>query len=154
MKKTISIFLTCLLLCFSVAMPVNAAEAEATSNLTSYVELARASSYFSKITPKLNSLTGTTASANLSSGTCLGTTQNITSVTVYCRVSSGSSPFTLKVKSPSGTIQTKNCGTSSTTYTFTGFNGEDPDGTWTIYISTKGAVSTVTSTLKTYYNYQ
>ena|GEM_PF-823173 len=110
--------------------------------------------YFSKITPKLNSLNGALASANLSSGSCSGTTSSITKVTVYCRVSSGSSSFDLVVTSPKKTVVTQSCGTSSKTYTLTGFNGEDPNGTWNVGISSNGTVSTVTATLKVYYSYQ
>lgn len=36
---------------------------------------------------------------------------------------------------------------------FTGFNGEDPKGDWTIMIVSNGAVTTVTATLKVNYNY-
>jgi len=110
--------------------------------------------YFSKITSKLNSLNGATASSNLSSGSCSGTTRSITKVTVYCRVSSGSSSFDLVVTSPEKTVVTQSCGTSSTTYTLTGFNGEDPKGTWNVGISSNGTVSTVTATLKVYYSYE
>jgi len=55
--------------------------------------------------------------------------------------------------SPNGT--TKYQSVSSTgTYTFTGFNGEDPSGTWYVYIISKGTVSTVKSgTLKVEYSY-
>lgn len=111
------------------------------------------SNYFSKITPKLNSLNGSAATATLSSGSCSGTERSITSVSVYCRVSSGSSSYTLYVISPEGTVLSKSCGTSSTTYTFTGFNGEDPQGNWTIIIVSNGTVTTVTATLKVNYNY-
>ena len=52
------------------------------------------------------------------------------SVSVNCRVSSGSSRYTLYVISPEGTVLSQSCGTSSTTYNFTGFNGEDPKGDW------------------------
>ncbi len=89
----------------------------------------------------------------LSSGTCLGNTRHITSVTVNCRVSSGSSRYILKVTSPSGTVTTKSCASTSTTYTFTEFRNEDPDGRWTVSISSQGTVSTVTGTLKVNYSY-
>lgn len=110
--------------------------------------------YFSKITSKLNSLNGATASSNLSSGSCSGTTRSITKVTAYCRVSSGSSNFNLVITSPENTVVTQSCGTSSTTYTLTGFNGEDPKGTWNVGVASKGTVSTVTVTLKVYYSYE
>lgn len=153
MKKKLSLLLTCILLCVSMAMPVYAAEPTGTPE-NEVVALATSSNYFSKITPKLNSLAGALpASANLSSGSCYGTNRSITSVTVNCRVSSGSSPFTLTITAPDGTTQSMTCGTSSTTYTFTGFNTLDPYGTWNIKVKTNGAVSTVTATLKVNYNY-
>lgn len=83
---------------------------------------------FQKSRPKLNSLNGSSAMATLSSGSCSGNERSITSVSVNCRVSSGSSRYTLYVISPDGTTLSKSCGTSSTSYTFTGFNGEDPKG--------------------------
>ena len=153
MKRKLSLLLVVTLLCTLFITPVSAAEA------TSYVDdeisltATTGSSYFSKTTTKLNSLTGTKATSTLSSGTCLGSTQSITSVTVYCNVSSGSSAYTLYVTSPSGTTKTVSCGTSSTTYTLTGFNGEDPDGKWTVGVLTGGTVTTVTCTLKVYYTY-
>lgn len=116
--------------------------------------VASGSNYFSKITSKLNSLNGATASSNLSSGSCSGTTRSITKVTVYCNVSSGSSSFKLIVTSPDKTVVSQTCGTSSTTYTLTGFNGEDPYGTWNVGIASTGTVSTVTATLKVYYDYE
>lgn len=157
MMKKLTTFITCIAMCLCLVMPVSAAELQTeTSNTSQAVEIVTAlsgSTYFSGITTKLNSLYGANASANISSGTCLGNSQSITSVTVYSRVSSGSSGYTLTVKAPSGTTQTITCGTSSTTYTFNGFNGEDPDGRWTVTISSNGTVSTVTCTLKVYYTY-
>ena len=157
MMKKLTTFITCIAMCLCFVMPVSAAELQTNTSVTPQtvetVSALSGSTYFSGITPKLNSLYGANASANISSGTCLGNTQNITSVTVYSRVSSGSSRYTMTVKSPSGTSQTISCGTSSTTYTFNGFNGEDSDGTWTITISSNGTVSTVTCTLKVYYTY-
>ena len=98
-------------------------------------------------------MNGLEASSLLSSGTCLGNTRNITSVTVNCRVSRGSSRYILKVTSPSGTVATKTCGTTSTTYTFTEFRNEDPDGKWTVSIASQGVVTTVTGTWKVNYSY-
>lgn len=163
MKRKLSLLLVVTLLCTLFVMPVSAAELPSEDVATSSAVViaddgimpaaTTGSNYFSKITTKLNSVNGATASSSLSSGSCSGTTRSITEVTVYCRVSSGSSNFLLTVTSPSGKVQTMSCGTSSATYTFTGFNGEDPYGTWKVAINSRGTVSTVTATLKTTYNY-
>lgn len=163
MKRKLSLLLVLTLLCTLFVTPVSAAELSEEEKAVSSAAIVTddeimptatsGSNYFSKITTKLNSLYGATASSNLSSGSCSGTTRSITKVTVYCRVSSGSSNFLLTVTSPSGTVQTMSCGTSSDTYTFTGFNGEDPKGTWNVAINSRGTVSTVTATLKVYYDY-
>lgn len=166
-KKKLSLFMMVVMLFSTMCIPVSAAELPEKEVATKDTEVevvilsdddvmpvSSGSNYFSKITSKLNSLSGTIASSNLSSGSCLGTTRSITKVTVYCRVSSGSSNFDLVVTSPEKTVVTQRCGTSSTTYTLTGFNGEDPYGTWNVGISSNGAVSTVTATLKVYYSYE
>lgn len=166
-KKKLSLFMMVVLLFSTMCIPVSAAElpekdvsmqdTEVEVVILSEDDIMPVSSgtnYFSKITSKLNSLNGITASSNLSSGSCSGTTRSITKVTVYCNVSSGSSSFDLVVTSPEKTVVTKSCGTSSTTYTLTGFNGEDPYGTWNVGISSNGTVSTVTATLKVYYSYE
>lgn len=170
-KKKLSLVMMVALLLSSMCMPVSAAElpeedvSAENETLVKVVVLSEdedipeeaqaltSSNYFSKITTKLNSLNGAIASSNLSSGSCSGTNRSITQVTVYCRVSSGSSSFDLIVTSPKKTVQTVSCGTSSTTYTLAKFNGEDPYGTWNVGISSDGTVSTVTATLKVYYNY-
>lgn len=166
-KRKLSLVMMVALLFSAMCIPVSAAELpeEDVSTKDTVVEVivlsdddimpaSSGSNYFSKITSKLNSLNGAIASSNLSSGSCSGTTRSITKVTVYCRVSSGSSSFDLVVTSPEKTVVTKSCGTSGTTYTLTGFNGEDPYGTWNVGISSNGTVSTVTATLKVYYDYE
>lgn len=153
MKRRLSLLLVLTLLCTLFVMPVSAAEAANYTEDQAVVTATSGSSYFSKITPKLNSLNGNPATATLSSGSCLGNQRSITSVTVNCRVSSGSSRYTLYVVSPEGTTLSKSCGTTNQTYTFTGFNGEDPKGDWIIIIITNGTVTTVTATLKVNYNY-
>lgn len=166
-KKKLSLFMMVVLLFSTMCIPVAAAELPEKEVSTKETEVevvvlldddimpaSSGSNYFSKITSKLNSLNGAAASSNLSSGSCSGTSRSITKVTVYCRVSSGSSSFDLIVTSPEKTVVTQSCGTSSTTYTLTGFNGEDPYGTWNVGISSNGTVSTVTATLKVYYSYE
>ena len=132
---------------------MSAAEAANYTEDQAVVIATSGSNYFLKITPKLNSLNGYVATASLSSGSCSGNERSITSVSVNCRVSSGSSRYTLYVILPEGTVLSQSCGTSSTTYNFTGFNGEDPKGDWTIMIVSNGAVTTETATLKVNYNY-
>ena len=151
MKRKLSLLLVVTLLCTLFVMPVSAAEASDYSDDEISVAATSGSNYFSKITPMLNSLNGSAAMASLSSGSCSGNERSITSVSVYCRVSSGSSRYTLYVISPEGTTLSQSCGTSSTTYNFTGFNGEDPKGNWTIMVVSNGVVTTVT--LKVNYNY-
>lgn len=153
MKRKLSLLLVLTLLCTLFVTPVSAAEAANYTEDQAVVTATSGSNYFSKITSKLNSLNGTAAMSSLSSGSCSGNKRSITSVSVYCRVSSGSSRYSLYVISPNGTTLSQSCGTSSTTYNFTGFNGEDPKGDWTVMIVSNGAVSTVTATLKVNYNY-
>ena len=153
MKRKLSLLLVVTLLCTLFVTPVSAAEAASYTGDQAVVTATSGSNYFSKITPKLNSLNGSSAMATLSSGSCSGNERSITSVSVNCRVSSGSSRYTLYVISPDGTTLSKSCGTSSTTYTFKGFNGEDPKGDWIIIIISDGVVTTVTATLKVNYNY-
>lgn len=121
-----------------------------------------ASNYFSKTTVKLNAINGgTSTKSTVSSGSVSGTDRSLTKAELYCNVSSGSDPYTLYVKSPKGTLKSFTGPTSSQTLTTTAFNGEDPSGTWTIYIVNSGVsyngniypVSTVTVTLKATYSY-
>ncbi len=153
MKRKLSLLLVATLLCTLFAMPVSAREVSNPARQETAVAATAGTNYFSRTTTKLNSLNGLTASSTLSSGSCSGNSRSITSVTVNCRVSSGSSRFTLTVESPSGTIAEKLCGTSSGTYTFTEFNNQDPNGKWTVSVSSQGTVSTVTGTLKVNYSY-
>lgn len=153
MRRKLSLFVVLTLLCTMFAMPVSAAGVSDYAGDEITVAATTGTNYFSKTTTKLNSLNGLEASSLLSSGSCSGNTRDITSVTVNCRVSSGSSRYILKVTSPEGIVATKSCGTSSTTYTFTEFNNQDPNGKWTVSIITQGIVSTVTGTLKVNYSY-
>ncbi len=153
MKRKLSLFLVLTLLCTLFAMPVSAAEATDYTDDGIAVAATSGTNYFSGTTTKMNSLYGSEAVATRSSGSCSGDERSITSVSVYCRVSSGSSSFKLYVISPEGTVAYRNAGTSSTTYNFTEFNGEDPYGKWTIKTVTNGTVSTVTATLKVNYSY-
>ena len=153
MKRKISLLVVLTLLCTLFVMPVSAAEVPNYVEDEIAVAATTGTNYFSKTTTKLNSLNGLEASSLLSSGSCSGDTRDITSVTVNCRVSSGSSRYILKVTSPEGTVATKLCGTSSTTYSFSEFNNQDPNGKWKVSIITQGTVTTVIGTLKVNYSY-
>lgn len=80
---------------------------------------------------------------------------------LYCNVASGTDPYTIYVESPKGTIKSIAGPTKSGNVTITGFEGENPSGTWTIWIKNKGVsyngniypASTVTITLKVAYSY-
>lgn len=144
-KKAFTAVIACMLACVMFVTPVFAA-----------------TNYFSKTTVKLNAYNGgSSTKSTVSSGSVSGTDRSITSVSLYCNVSSGTDPYTLYVLSPSGKQYSVSGPTSSTTLTTTAFNGEDPNGTWTIWIVNSGytthgniyPVSTVTVTLKVYYSY-
>lgn len=151
-KRKLTLLITCVLLFAMSALPVSAAEVPDVATVNDAIVMGTSgSNYFSGITTKLNS-TGSLASSTISSGSCSGDVRSITSVSVYCRVSNGSSSFKLVVTSPSGTTKYVTCGTSSTTYTITGFEGEDPKGKWTVGIISNG-ISTVTATLKVNYDF-
>lgn len=93
-----------------------------------------ASSFFSKSTTKLNAFNGGTSSI---------------------------STFTLYIQSPEGTLVPFDGSTSSTSFYTDAFQGENPSGTWRVYIQNSGIstngnmipVSTVTITATVYYNY-
>ena len=155
MKRKLSLLLVLTLLCTLFAMPVSAAEVEPSNYADSGIVVAGTSgtNYFTGTTTKMNSVNGSEAVATRSSGSCSGDERSVTNVSVYCRVSSGSSSFKLYVISPKGTVAYRNAGTSSTTYNFSEFNGEDPYGKWTIKVVTNGTVSTVTGTLRVDYSY-
>lgn len=73
----------------------------------------------SRTTVKLNAYSGgSSTKSTVTSGT-VGDNQSVTKVELRCTVSSGTNPYTLYVKSP---------------ITTTAFNGENPSGTWTIWI--------------------
>lgn len=136
-KKTFLSLVACVCACIMFSTPVFAA-----------------SNYFSKGLTTMNSLGGQSNICTVTSGSCSGTSssRSITSVTVY-GVLTGSS-CKVYVESPSGTTAylTK---TSTGTQTFsTQFDGEDPYGSWSVYIVSNGSVSTLKSgSLKVYYDY-
>ena len=144
-KRVFTAVMACMMACLMFVTPVLAA----TNN-------------FSKTTVKLNAISGgTSKTSNVTSGSVSGSNLSITKVELYCNVASGTDPYTIYVKSPSGTTKSISGPTKSGTITITGFEGEDPSGTWSIWIQNNGVsyngniypVSTVTITLKVAYSY-
>lgn len=116
---------------------------------------------FSKTTAKLNAVNGNISNiSSLSSGSVSGTNPSITSVSVYVNVSSGSDPYYIHIISPEGTEYIFEGPTTNKTITIPVFNGENPKGTWYVYIENLGysynpnqifPASTATITLKVSY---
>ena len=155
MKKTFTFLIAWVLAFTMMAMPVSASEYVDNREDTYVDSSVRAgSSYFTKGISTMNALNyGSSPHYNVTSGSCLGTTRSITKVTFYGVLSSGSSSCKVYIISPSGTVAYITM-SSTGTLTYYDFNGEDPYGTWTVYIVTNGIVSTVKSgSLKVYYNY-
>lgn len=144
-KRVFTALMACLMACVMFVTPVFAA----TNN-------------FSKTTVKLNAINGgKSRESKVTSGSVSGDNPSITKVELYCNVASGTDPYTIYVKSPSNTTISKPGPTSSGTITISGFEGENPSGTWTIWIVNNGVsyngniypTSTVTITLKVAYSY-
>lgn len=144
-KRVFTAVMACMMACLMFVTPVFAA-----------------TNYFSKTTVKLNAISGGESRySQVTSGSVSGSERSITKVDLYCNVSRGTDPYTIYVESPSGTVKSISGPTKSGTITLTGFNGEDPSGTWTIWIKNNGIsyngniypTSTVTITLKVYYSY-
>lgn len=146
-RKAIVSVIACFMACLMFAMPVMAAS----------------TNYFSKTTVKLNAMNGGISRiSSLSSGSVSGTNRSITQVSAYVNVGSGSDPFDVHIVSPEGTEYVFTASTSNKTYNITYFNGEDPKGTWSVYIENQGfsynpnqiyPTSTATITLKVTYSY-
>lgn len=144
-KKFFTAVMACMMACLMFVTPVLAA-----------------ANNFSKTTVKLNAFSGGTSTySTVTSGSVSETDPSITKVELYCNVSSGSDPYTIYVESPKGTVKSISGPTKSGTITIPGFEGENPSGSWTIWIKNNGVsyngniypVSTVTITLKVAYSY-
>jgi len=145
-KKKIIASIACVMACLLFSIPVMAA-----------------SDSFSKTTTKLNAINGGKSNvSSLSSGSVLGDNPEVTTIKLFIKVSSGTDPYTLYVKSPEGTLYSMIGPTSSKTVSgITAFKGENPSGTWKIYIVNSGTstngnlipTSTVTVTLTVNYTY-
>lgn len=121
---------------------------------------ALAAGSFTKTTVKLNAYSGgSSTKSTVTSGT-VGNNQSVTKVELRCTVSSGTDPYTLYVKSPEGKTASFTGPLSRETFTTTAFNGENPSGTWTIWIVNNNVsyngniypVSTVTVRIKGFYS--
>ena len=141
-KRVYVVVVACLMSCIMFATPALAAS-------------------YSKTTVKLNAYSGKKKKkSTVSSGTVLGDNPSITKVELRCTVSNGSDPYTLYVKSPDGHTESFSGPIPSAAITTTAFNGEDPSGTWTIWIENEGVsyngniypVSTVTVRIQVYYS--
>lgn len=125
-KRVFTAVMACMMACLMFVTPVLAA----TNN-------------FSKTTVKLNAISGgTSKTSNVTSGSVSGSNPSITKVELYCNVASGTDPYTIYVKSPSGTTKSISGPTKSGTITITGFEGENPSGTWSIWIQNNGVFRT------------
>lgn len=143
-KRVFTVVIACIMTCLMLVTPVFAA---------SYT--------FSKTTVKLNALNGgNSRESQVTSGSVLVDDPSITKVELYCKVASGTDPYTIYVKSPSNTVRTITGPIKSGNVTLTGFEKENPSGTWTIWIQNDGIsyngniypASTATITLKVTYN--
>lgn len=153
MKRKLFLLVAVVLLFAELAAP--AAQAARVFSVENEVETVRAGNYlFSKPIRRLNSFNQTTASTSVNSGSCSGSERHITSVRVFCNVSWGSSPYILEIRSPEGTVARRWCGTSTTSYNFSDFDGEDPRGNWTVSITTRGRVTTMSGSLTVNYTFQ
>ncbi len=144
-KRVLTAFMACMMICLMTVSPVLAA----TGN-------------FSKTTVKLNAINGgNSRESRVTSGSVLGDDPSITKVELFCNVSSGTDPYTIYVQSPSGTVRSISGPSRTGTVKISGFEGENPEGPWTIWIKNSGIsyngnmypVSTVTITLKVTYSY-
>jgi len=142
-KRIITVVVACMMACLMSVTPALAAGS------------------FTKTTVKLNAYSGgSSTKSTVSSGTVLGDNPSITKVELRCTVSNGSDPYTLYVKSPDGHTESFSGPIPSAAITTTAFNGENPYGTWTIWIVNNNVslngnirpVSTVTVRIKVIYS--
>lgn len=121
------------------------------------------SSDFSMTPVRLNAINGgSSEKKTVSYGHFLGSEQSIKSVQLFVDDWSHSDPYTIFVQSPSGTVKSISGPSSSSTISIDGFVGEDPNGTWTVWIENSGisnkgityySGSSVRITLKGSYKY-
>lgn len=110
---------------------------------------ALAAGSFSGITGTMNSLFGQPSGRwSITSGTT-PPREVVVTVTITITISSGSDPCYVWVQSPVGTStpSSRTYGPGTYTITYTNFNGQNPQGTWFVWIQTTGTVSTATGRL-------
>ena len=141
-KRIITVVVACMMACLMSVTPALAAGS------------------FTKTTVKLNAYSGgSSTKSKVTSGT-VGDNLSVTKVELRCTVSAGSDPYTLYVKSPEGSTESFVGPIPTDTITTTAFNGENPYGTWTIWIVNNNVslngnirpVSTVTVRIKVIYS--
>lgn len=146
-RRIFTSIIACFMACMMFAMPVLASTTS--------------SSYFSKTTTKLNAVNGGQSSISSVTSGSVPDGAYVTSIKVFCNVARGTDPYTLYIKSPEGTIASYSGPMSSTTFTTHDFDGENPKGTWKVWIVNSGVsyngniipTSTVTVSLTVYYDY-
>ena len=153
--KKIVLFILCMSLCTVSVMPVLAAEEvpkDKIIRMAEINELTNSTNYFSKTIQRLSSINGiASAPVTINSGSISGSTK-VTSISFNIQMSSGSDPFILYVQSPDGTIHIIYV-TKSGMYVLDDFNGDNPYGSWKIWIVTEGTASIVNITMKVNYSY-
>lgn len=112
------------------------------------------SNYFTKLTPRVNSLYGMPATSSVNATTVFGTKHAISDVTFNVTVSRGSDPFYLTVKSPSGLEFSKLISTSGVVKFPEFINSNKANGIWYITVQTTGTVSTVSTSMRVDYKYK
>lgn len=112
------------------------------------------SNYFTKLTPRVNSLSGLPATSSVNATTVFGKEHAISDVTFNVTVSRGSAPFYLIVTSPQGYRASKLIGTSGVVKFPEFINSNKANGIWYITVQTTGTVSTVSTSMRVDYKYK
>lgn len=112
------------------------------------------SNYFTKLTPRVNSLYGMPATSSVNATTVFGTKHAISDVTFNVTVSRGSAPFYLTVVSPNGQKIAKLIGASGVVKFPEFINNNKANGIWYITVQTTGTVSTVSTSMRVDYKYK
>lgn len=163
-KRVLSLILACTMvfsiLCVSAAAAEPSADTGASSGVAdpNYIY----NGYFTGGTGILNTIAGNMSKIDPISSGSLPATAKVTSVELSVSVSKGSTDFYLVVVSPEGNVvKTYVLGSYTNTVlrkiTLDDFNGEDPYGTWYIYIYNTGTsfldVATATVNMIGWYGY-
>lgn len=163
-KRILSLILACTMVFSVLCVSAAAAEPSTESGASSSVAVPNYlyNDYFTGGTGILNTIAGNISKIDPVSSGSLSVNAKVTSVELRVAVSKGSTDFYLGVISPKGTVvETYVIGSytnSVTRYiTLDDFNGEDPYGTWYIYIYNTGTaftdVATATVNMTVRYGY-